>query len=314
MKAKAILSGLLALGMLLSLATEHCRARSGMNLARQPGSDSLAVTLPAPGHGALRLQKDPESENVVLVGHLGGRITAVAVADDYLYAANGRRLTVFDISSPSSPTVVGRTPPYSRNVVSIAMSDGPQGRTYAYLGVMESGLRVVDVSSPVAPVEVGSLLLQGHACDVVVAGAYAYVAAEFAGLRIVDISTPSNPELVGSYISEGVIDAVDVNPPDAHGKIYAYLDETAGLRVVDVTTPSNPKMRGLYQFRHGVGDVAVAAADPQGRTYAYLAVARDGLRVVDVSDPLVPAEVGSIDTPGNAVGVALKGHCLCGRR
>ncbi len=42
-------------------------------------------------------------------------------------------------------------------------------------------------------------------------------------------------------------------------------------------------------------------------TYAYVADDTAGLRVVDVSNPAAPFEVGFYDTPGSAQGVAVAG-------
>jgi len=42
--------------------------------------------------------------------------------------------------------------------------------------------------------------------------------------------------------------------------------------------------------------------------HAYVADGYAGLRVVDVSDPVHPMEVGSYDTPDNAFGVAVAGE------
>jgi hypothetical protein len=41
--------------------------------------------------------------------------------------------------------------------------------------------------------------------------------------------------------------------------------------------------------------------------YAYVAAGSSGLRVIDVSDPAAPVEVGFYDTPGEAWGVAVAG-------
>ncbi len=48
-------------------------------------------------------------------------------------------------------------------------------------------------------------------------------------------------------------------------------------------------------------DVAVAGS------YAYIADGYSGLQVIDISNPAVPAIVGSVDTPDSAVGAAVAG-------
>lgn len=49
---------------------------------------------------------------------------------------------------------------------------------------------------------------------------------------------------------------------------------------------------------------AVAVSDG----YAYVAAGSDGLRVIDVRVPSVPVQVGSLDTPGDARGLAVSGR------
>ena len=63
---------------------------------------------------------------------------------------------------------------------------------YAYVATEGAGLRVVDVSSPTAPVEVGFCDTMRDAYGVAVAGNYAYV-ADGDGLRVVDVSNRSAP-------------------------------------------------------------------------------------------------------------------------
>ena len=60
------------------------------------------------------------------------------------------------------------------------------------------GLRVIDVSTPSAPVEVGTHRhAPGSSYGIAVSGGYAYVADGDGGLRVIDVSTPSAPVEVG---------------------------------------------------------------------------------------------------------------------
>ena len=68
---------------------------------------------------------------------------------------------------------------------------------------MYGGLRVVDVSDPTVPAEVGFWATPVSATDVVVAGRYAYVANAGHGLRVVDVSDQDNPSEAGFYDTPG---------------------------------------------------------------------------------------------------------------
>ncbi len=75
---------------------------------------------------------------------------------------------------------------------------------YAYVADGAAGLRVIDVSLPSAPAEVGFYDNPGTAYGVAVAGNYAYVSAGDAGLRVIDVSLPSAPTEVGFYDTAGI--------------------------------------------------------------------------------------------------------------
>ena len=194
-----------------------------------------------------------------------------------------------DVSNPASPFEVGSydTPGYAYGVA-VAGS-------YAYVADEDAGLRVVDVSNPSAPFEVGSYDTPGYAYGVAVAGSYAYVADSDAGLRVVDVSNPASPFEVGSYDTPGYAWA---SPLPAPTPTWRTGRRPAGGRRLQPLIA----VRGRL-LRHAGVRLGVAVAG----SYAYVADRDAGLRVVDVSNPAAPFEVGSYDTPGYAYGVAVAG-------
>lgn len=120
---------------------------------------------------------------------------------------------------------------------------GPQARDIevvgdlAYMASGYSGLRVIDVSNPAFPVELGSLDTPSYAEGVEVVGAYAYVADGFRGLRIIDFG----PEYAGSTEIE-----VDIKPGSDPNSINPSLEGVLPVAIlgseifdvadVDVTT------------------------------------------------------------------------------
>lgn len=60
-------------------------------------------------------------------------------------------------------------------------------RSYACVGDSGSGLRVIDVSIPNAPTEIGFIETAGIAVGVAVTGNFAYVADSGDGLRVIDV-------------------------------------------------------------------------------------------------------------------------------
>jgi len=124
--------------------------------------------------------------------------------------------------------------------------------SYAYVADSDSGLRVIDISTPSSPTEVGFYDTPYLAKDVAVSGNYAYVADSESGLRVIDISTPSNPTEVGFYDTPGQADGVAVSGD------YAYIADFGGLRVINISSPSNPYEVGYYDTPGQAWGVAVS--------------------------------------------------------
>ncbi len=240
----------------------------------------------------------PETaRNVRLLGRWigGGRgpSKAVAVSEDGSLAAigEGRHLKVLSTSSRSNPQL--------RGMVSFAGTDVVEGVAIAagraYVALGSAGLRVVDVTNPALPVEVGSLQTPGFAWGVAVSGGLAFVANEDRGLRVVDVSTPAVPVEVGFVETLGYVWAVAVSG----GHAFVAAGES-GLRVVDVSVPSAPREVGAVDTPGWAYGVAVSG----GR--AFVACDDAGLRIVNVSSPSSPVEEGFLETSG-AIAVAAAG-------
>ncbi len=221
--------------------------------------------------------------NVWLVGQWGGATYTAAVQGSYVYVGQGPRLAILDVTDPAAPLAVGKTAPLPGIVMEVVVpgNAGPMASGYAYVADFDSGLRVVDVSDPTQPVEVGFHQTPGHAYGVAVAGVMTYVADGETGLRVVDVSDPTQPVGVGSYDTPGFAYGVAV----AGG--YAYVADSAG------------RATGGGHIRPGAADRGRATAMSENARgvavaggYAYVADSSGGLRVVDVSDPAQPIEVG----------------------
>jgi hypothetical protein len=210
--------------------------------------------------------------------------------------------------------------------------------TLAYVADDSSGLQIIDVGDPAAPVLRGSYNTSGAANGVFVVGTLAYVADGSYGLQIIDVSNPAAPVLRGSYNTSGTAYGVFVV-----GTLAYVADGSSGLQIIDVSNPSAPVRRGSYDTSgtaYGVSivgtlayvagsssglqiiDVSNPAAsvlrgyyDPQGYSYgvsvvgtlAYVADGSSGLQIIDVSNPAAPVLRGLYDTSGSVEGVFVSG-------
>jgi hypothetical protein len=225
------------------------------------------------------------------IGGINGPITAVAVQGSYAYVGDINGLMVMDISNPASPTPVSRTLSSIHYVPDVTVAGN-----LAYVTAGTDGLRVVEISDPANPLEIGFHDTLGQAEDTVISGNYAYVADLGSGLRVVDVSNPSSPVEVGAF--SGWTNTYGV----AVSGNYAFLADAAfGLIAVDVSNPVDPFEVDSLSMISQTMDVAVSG------NYAYTANDSAGLRVVDISDPANMVEVGFYDTPGYAFEVTISG-------
>lgn len=235
----------------------------------------LSIIAPTPA-----LTPTPAPTSTALMNPLKGTINAVFSQDEYLYLNVGPNLVILKLTDPSQPQVVSSVKLPIRTVSDIEIADG-----YAYLAADEAGLRIVDVSNPSAPTEVGSYL------------------PPLRGLANKPLSR-SGPEAPNYLYSRGARAVVVETASKAGGPVYAYVAaQGAGLRIVDVSNPAAPAEIGFYEMPGDAIGIAVA------NDYAYIAAFEAGLRIIDVAQPTAPVEVGSLSRDQEwFLGVVAVGH------
>jgi len=155
---------------------------------------------------------------------------------------------------------------------------------YAYIADGDAGLRIVDVSDPAQPTEVGFYDTQKWAYGVAVSGNYGYIADREGGLLIINVADPAQSTQVGHYDTPGFACGVTINGD------YAYVaDYYDGLLVIDITDPAMPVEVGSLDTPGAAWSVTVSG------NYAFVADDIGGLRIIDISDPTQPNEVGFYD-------------------
>jgi PKD repeat protein len=219
------------------------------------------------------------SEHVDLIGRWPyGPSKAMAVDHErsLAFVGSGAGVIVFDMTDPSSPTELSRW----------ASPDIVKGlffaRNHIYVAANALGLRVLELSNPMAPKEIGVLPSSKPVTGVAVAGDFAYT-LEGTTLHVVDITVPSNPRPHGSCSIGSVLYSIT-----AIGDTV-YLGVEKGIRIVSVTNPAFPSILGVHEFPGGLSyDLCL-----QG-PYLYVAGLEDGLRIVDVSQSDAPKDLGSL--------------------
>lgn len=166
----------------------------------------------------------------------------------------------------------------------------------AFVADAASGLQVIDVSSPTAPVLLGSLDSPSQEFGVSVSASRAFVATSGSGLQVIDVSNPAAPALLGRADTAGLAVGVAVS-----GSLAFVADGDSGMQVIDVLNPITPVVVGSVDTPGFAEDVAVSGS------LAFVADASSGLQVIDVSNPTAPVLVGNVNTPDAALSVSASG-------
>ncbi len=207
---------------------------------------------------------------------------------------------------------------------------------FAY--VADTGLHVLDISDPWAPVWRGTGNSAGYITGLAVDGNYAFTPAWSVGLDIQDISNPDAPtvvhtvpwglchptaiELAGhhAYVMawEG-LKVYDISDPLSAYEV-AYLPMTVfgwhhiaiqgdilyasmhanGLLVLDISDPTNPISLGINPMP--CWDIAVHG------DFAYLAAEIEGVRVLDITDPALIQHIDYVATEYSVSAIDIAGN------
>ena len=231
----------------------------------------------------------------------------MALSGSYLYTTAGDGMAVFDVTSPTAPTLVGTVIPSSDSVMQrISVSPAYIGiavlGSYAYVTERDSGaLAVLSIARAQRPRGMGVVkhaMLAGAVAVAVVADrsgqpAYAYVAGSYAdALVVVDIDDAVSPRVVGSVISSTYLNQIyDVAVGPTNQKLYVVGRISHSLAVVDVSLPSAPTIVGGLI---NANQLRFATACALWGGSHVVVVGSQTVATVDVSDPTLPRVVGSV--------------------
>ena len=216
------------------------------------------------------------SSNLSLIGRWPyGPCDAVCVKDDYAYIGNGSVMTILDISDPILPKKVGEieTPGIVKDIY--------VHNNYAYIANWREGIRVIDVSDPSEPVEVG---YENCYCAMRLTGLRDILfASTTRSTAIFNIGAPAGPEKENSIGAGNTV--WDIAVLKTSKDYLCVAGSLEGLRIYDVTNIYDIFEVGYLDSIGSVRDVFVE------NNLAYL-VNYDYLIIIDLSDPSEPAIVG----------------------
>ena len=186
-----------------------------------------------------------------------------------------------------------------------------------------SGLELIDVSNPSAPVSQGSYFTEGYAIDVDAAGAFAYVIDTPGGLSVIDLSQAGDLDptgIQGVREPSAAISVTNFRSPDGRDITLAGLmSANSGLELFDVSNPSTPTSVGTYRDPGRPQTTFIGAAATVGyvrvqmhESRAFLADVYPPfeLQAIDVSDPTAPSLVTTFSPPGSPRDIAVSGDLV----
>jgi hypothetical protein len=221
---------------------------------------------------------------------LQGSIAYVGSEDEFL---------VVDVTDPASPEQIGSLGLFDADLNAIAAS----GSLVVAADHAADALLIIDVADRTSP-QIMSRMDDMHGVyDVRIAGDIALI-ADVDGLSLVDISDPTDPHRIkGPMMSR----AHHIEIADGTAYLSGFIN---GLQAVDFSQPSEPiAITGSDPIRF-YGAAGMDVVDE----LAYL-VYRNGLMILDVSDPQSPAEIGFVGNltaePGVSGSVEVSGGIAC---
>jgi hypothetical protein len=226
--------------------------------------------------------------------------------DVKLVDAGGRRYAVLagspseviDVTDPAAPSLVA-TIPVGAHTLYIE-----DALAYLVTGYTPH-LYIYDLADPRAPVERAAFLVPPLSTgfpvgfhDLFVSGGFAYLSATYYGLVVVDCRIPTAPVVLDTT-AEDPAHRYWHSPwlTDVGGRlVIANGDEGpgSGLRLLDGDAAS-PTFLGRLGEWHLRSEISIHNVMARGAR-VYLTHYQDGVRVLDITDPTMPAQVGYFNT------------------
>jgi hypothetical protein len=201
---------------------------------------------------------------------------------------------IVDVTDPRAPQLAAQIPLAAHTV----FTETRAGATWAYFGGLDGTCPVYDVTDPALPKLLGSYAaMSALVHDLSVKNGIAYLNAWDGGFQIVDFTDPAMPRRLGTWAPTPVHTSHSNWTTVIGGRRIALHGEEgydAKLHVVDVDPASPQFLRpiGTWATRPWVSIHNIMAFGAK----AYMTYYQDGVRVLDVSNPLAPVEIGFYNT------------------
>ena len=227
--------------------------------------------------------------------------SAIVATGGYAYLTRNDSLLVLDVSDPFEPTEASRLQINGKHPKDIQFHAG-----HAYIPATLGGLNVVDVTDPRNPSLVAVIPFESHTTGFKIRGSYGYLARIvsvtpterwYEGssvFEVLDLSTPNAPVTVGSVTIPTMVHDLDVVGDYAYVTGEQITNQKQAITVVDITSPTSPLIVDVPDPNFGTSNPYDIYLH---KGHAYIMDSGDGLRVLNLNDPLNPTIVASLELP-----------------
>ena len=221
---------------------------------RRAGAILIGLTLLLGGAnvGAGPTQGGFTSDNVEYVGHVPfevGTATGAKVIGKYMYVTSWKSFSIYDVSDPTSPTLVGRPVPFGFKFENEDVATNGDIMLFSEQ-LPQNILHVWDVEDKSNPVEIATLPGGGgHTQSCILNCDYAYSSTGV----IVDLRDPTKPEIAGNWgegmPATGAHDVNEVGPG-------LVLTSSNPIMLLDARKdPAKPKLLAVGQDERVTGGI-----------------------------------------------------------
>jgi hypothetical protein len=222
-----------------------------------------------------------------------GTAYAVFVQDNVALVATNDGVVIIDIQQRNHP-----------QKTALIEANGPAFDVYGqgelvYIAAPEDGLMIADIQDETSP-KIVSTYPVGGINRVCVHDGVAYASTQQGTLEIINVKDPAQPSALSAYDPQSGIGLLVTCLED----VVYYSTSEKGLDVLDVSEPSSPVRTMTVARTPGAKDIQIVG------DLLYLACVGNGVRILNIADPLAPKTIASFNNGGEAWGAGGDSHHL----
>lgn len=277
--------------------------------------------------------ENPDLVKTIPITDMDGLEAMNAVqVDNFLYVALGNffgsnpqnpGVAIIDVQNPESPTVrdIWKADTIQNGSAIVIVEED-----YAYLGAMNDGLIILDISDKNDiqfvsqyipdkdfPIENPNDVQEPNARGMDLADNKLFLCYDAGGIRVINVEDKTMPFEEGRYINEEALNTQQAyNNITLNGDIAYVAIDYCGMEILDISNTNDIKRLSWWNPWECETPANVWFNSPghtnqleyvKEQDLVFLSAGGSELLVVDVSDPMQPRQVGQFGEEGNQLGV-----------